>query len=385
MIRGFFDEAPHASNAQVSDITTTSAHLSWEGNEVAYDLALYVWNLESEKYELLTIENIEGKELTLTELSPGTTYLVAVVPHGGIDASGQVLVGNTQFTTITFATLDPCKVQPVVEVTELKATSAQISWTGMVENYKIGYVATDPTMPATILFIENNVWSDGTGYQMLIDADANTHDRLFTEDFTYFDGYETGDVPDEIYAEYEYKIPENADGSVATTNFIRGDRDFLDIPAGTYDWTITNPSPGQNSMIIIGSNGNAPRCADDWVFEGGMTYIFTPKLAGTGDGVFVEVSPTTGWFMTDDVTSPFTLTHLTPNTTYIVQVQNICNGNTEACSEILHFTTPEEDTGIEAVSGERLEVSGSRKILHEGNLYILRDGKIFNAQGARVK
>ena len=48
-----------------------------------------------------------------------------------------------------------------------------------------------------------------------------------------------------------------------------------------------------------------------------------------------------------------------------------------------YYTDP--STGIEEVSGERLEVSGSRKILHDGHLYILRDGKIYNAQGAQIR
>jgi len=42
-------------------------------------------------------------------------------------------------------------------------------------------------------------------------------------------------------------------------------------------------------------------------------------------------------------------------------------------------------TGIEEVSGERLEVSGARKLMIDGILYIVKDGKMFDARGARVK
>ena len=41
-------------------------------------------------------------------------------------------------------------------------------------------------------------------------------------------------------------------------------------------------------------------------------------------------------------------------------------------------------TGVEKVSGERLDVNG-KKILYEGQLFILRDGKTYNAQGALIK
>ena len=42
-------------------------------------------------------------------------------------------------------------------------------------------------------------------------------------------------------------------------------------------------------------------------------------------------------------------------------------------------------TGIEEVSGERLEVSGARKLMIDGILYIVKDGKMFDARGARVQ
>ena len=48
-----------------------------------------------------------------------------------------------------------------------------------------------------------------------------------------------------------------------------------------------------------------------------------------------------------------------------------------------YYTDP--STGIESIVDGRESKVGSRKILHDGQLFILRDGKIFNAQGARVK
>ena len=42
-------------------------------------------------------------------------------------------------------------------------------------------------------------------------------------------------------------------------------------------------------------------------------------------------------------------------------------------------------TGIEEVSGERLEVTGARKVMIDGLLYIVKDGKMFDARGARVQ
>ena len=41
-------------------------------------------------------------------------------------------------------------------------------------------------------------------------------------------------------------------------------------------------------------------------------------------------------------------------------------------------------TDIEAVSGDRLEIRGARKIMIDGLLYIVKDGKLFDAQGRRL-
>ena len=42
-------------------------------------------------------------------------------------------------------------------------------------------------------------------------------------------------------------------------------------------------------------------------------------------------------------------------------------------------------TGIEEVTGDGLQVTGARKVMVDGVLYIVKEGKVFNAQGARCK
>ena len=51
--------------------------------------------------------------------------------------------------------------------------------------------------------------------------------------------------------------------------------------------------------------------------------------------------------------------------------------------EGVFMTTEGTVTNIDAISDD--EANSSHKLLHNGHLFILRDGKIFNAQGARVK
>jgi hypothetical protein len=60
------------------------------------------------------------------------------------------------------------------------------------------------------------------------------------------------------------------------------------VPAGVYDWCITNPTPGDR-MWIASSNGSIPGRYDDFEFVDGMTYVFTIGVYGSNDGVALTV------------------------------------------------------------------------------------------------
>ena len=158
-----------------------------------------------------------------------------------------------------------------------------------VDGYKIYsfavFAASGSDADPLIVFTADDVWEDGTGYQMLLDKDANTYGDIIPEEgpMAY------GDVSDEVYAEFEYKIPENADGSLNTENVIIDDTVELTIPAGTYDWVITNPTP-DDAMWVVGSDGNFASRYDDYVFEKGRTYTFYVHMGNSYDGVDLTVS-----------------------------------------------------------------------------------------------
>ncbi len=126
----------------------------------------------------------------------------------------------------------------------------------------------------------DDVWGDGSGYQMLLDADANTFGVIFpaTGAFTV-----SGDAPAGAYDEFEFKIPVNADGVLTTSNIIMNGQESIFIPAGTYDWVITNPTPGDR--LWIASDNCDPGRADNAVFEAGYHYTFAVSFGGTNDCV----------------------------------------------------------------------------------------------------
>lgn len=127
---------------------------------------------------------------------------------------------------------------------------------------------------ATVTLTAGDVWEDGTGYQMLLDPDAYEYGVSIPEYGPLYEYYNATYLH-YIYDEFEYKIPENADWSLTTSNIVLNNSVTITIPAGTYDWCITNPTPGSNGNIwIAASNGNIGGRANDFVFEAGNTYEF---------------------------------------------------------------------------------------------------------------
>ena len=156
-------------------------------------------------------------------------------------------------------------------------------------NNKFEYTPSREVIPEGMVVVTlaaGDVWGDGSGYQMLLDADANTYGDIIPTSGP-LSLYSS--VSDAVYAEFEYKIPENADGSLYTENVVYDDAVSILIPAGTYDWCITNPEYGY-AMWIASDYGELNARCDDYVFEAGNEYVFTCYMTEYGyDGVSLEV------------------------------------------------------------------------------------------------
>lgn len=122
---------------------------------------------------------------------------------------------------------------------------------------------------ASVTLTAGNVWGDSSGYQMLLDEDADTFGRIIPEN-----GPLGEDVSSEVYDEFEYKIPEDADGSLLTGHIVLDDSVTILIPAGIYDYCITNPTPG-DKMWIASESGSAGGRGDDVEFLAGHSYTYT--------------------------------------------------------------------------------------------------------------
>ena len=128
-----------------------------------------------------------------------------------------------------------------------------------------------------------DVWGDGSGYQMLLDADATAFGTTIPETGPLAT---SGDISAETYAEFEYKIPENADGALTTANIVISNSITIQIPAGTYDYCITNPTPGDRMWIASGDFARH----DNFEFQAGVSYTFTVTLNEESGNDHVQVT-----------------------------------------------------------------------------------------------
>lgn len=171
------------------------------------------------------------------------------------------------------------------QVTELEATNEDmnvtLSWNGGQPT-----PPTPPTGDVIVKLTAGDVWGDGSGYQMLLD---DTHSLYGTTIPTSGALSMNCSGNEGIYSQFSHKIPTNADGNCTTNNIVINNTVEITIPAGTYDWCITNPTPGDRIWIAAG-NGNVGGRFDDYVFEGGHTYEFTVSYYGGNDGVDVTIT-----------------------------------------------------------------------------------------------
>jgi len=297
---------------------------------------------EVEENSWTYVNDITEIPYTLEGLEPDTQYDVEVQSVVGEDVSDWS--ETYQFTT------EGLEIPTDVTADNITESSADISWTGGEEQeWNIRYrvaASEEERSVATIILTAGDVWQDGSGYQMLIDADATAFGTIIPETGALTT---SGDVSDEIYGEFEYKIPENADGVLTTENIVINNSVTIQIPAGTYDFCITNPTAGDR-MWIASANGNIGGRYDDYEFEGGKTYEFTVSLGGSNDRVDLEITEAGGeWIYINGVTEiPYIIDGLDPETTYEAEVQAAEGEHTSGWSEPVEFTTL-VSTAIETV------------------------------------
>ena len=205
---------------------------------------------------------------------------------------GGTLIGETAIE-VPFGTVLTTDDVPAVEVNEGFVAAGWTPYNPVGAtivsdvDFEISFIDIGDGITQVIL-TAGDVWNDGSGYQMLLDIGATAYGTIIPETGALTAAGQAADPS--IYAEFEYKIPENADGALNTSNIVLNDSVAILIPAGVYDWCITNPTPGDRVWIASSNNPNCPGRYDDFIFEADKTYEFTVTLSGENDWVELEIS-----------------------------------------------------------------------------------------------
>lgn len=316
-----------------------SATLNWTGYTDNYNVRYRTAGSDS-----WTETTVSTNSLVLHNLPLGTTFEWQV--QGVCDSDDE----SDWSALSSFTTTPPCTTPSDISAHDITPTSAVVSWQGTTAAYNLKYRRIPVSTTAIVTLTAGDVWGevgDVSGYQMLLDADATAYGSIIPETggLTSY-----GDASAEVYSQFEYKIPENADGWLLTQNVVFNNSVSITIPAGTYDWCITNPTPFDR-IWIASENGNVGGRQDNYLFEGGKIYEFNVTLGDNGfDRVDVDITtfaPSSGsatdyepWTLVENVTMPYTFDGLDNETMYEVEVQAVCdNGETTPwCRSI--FTTP---------------------------------------------
>ena len=110
---------PSVTDLAVSNITATSAEISWNGRTTAYEVRINGG----------AADTVTSTSKTFTDLTNGTEYMVEV--------RAVCIANESEWDTVRFTTLCPSVTD--LAANNITATSAEISWNGSASNYEVRF------------------------------------------------------------------------------------------------------------------------------------------------------------------------------------------------------------------------------------------------------
>ena len=332
-------------NLTAGTITLTSATLNWEvfDNETQWQVR---WSTDDGETWNSPV-TVNQTQYTITDLTPGTTVKVEVWSIYGED-------DYSHPATCTFTTHLDIDA-PVDLANAVTATTATLSWMGFQEEYNVRYCTFtyDDAVTATEDFEHSGSMPEGWTKLDLGDG-KNTEELGITADakqngsygfrFSSFSGSSDGSFDQYLISpelnnlsalSFYYRASETDSsgetfrvGYSTTTN---------DVSAFTWVSNGTTSSTEFSEFVATNIPAKAKYFAINYtavyryrLYIDNITYTYTPLIFGS-------------WNETNtNVTSPLTITGLTPETNYLWQVQGInasCDDGTTEWSEMGTFTT----------------------------------------------
>ena len=177
--------------------------------------------------------------------------------------------------------LQKARLQKMQEQSAMLRTGKPVAHAPVMKIREIGPAAVADGNARVTLDVQMD-WGDGTGYQLLLDADHDAYGTAFL--YPSESGEPAMRIDTESYGEFEYKLPSDAkpDGSGDAGGCVMfGERESLEFPAGTYDFVVGNPYPAGGQVYVAGGDG---ACGDDYQFSAGTEYLITVTLSADESG-----------------------------------------------------------------------------------------------------
>ena len=327
-------------------ITTTTATLTWEaGNEETQWQVSWSTDGGSTWSTPVTVNNVPQYEIT--NLSPETT----------VQAQVKSVCDESVYSapiSITFTTRSLCDAPENLTATPI-ASSATLNWTGYQDSYNVRYseLTIGDAVTTTEGFEHDNEMPEG--WTMLDLGDGENTDELGISSDAAQDGGSYGFRFSSFNGDSEgrfdqYLISPELNNLTALSFAFKSSQGTNDVFRVGYSTTTNDVSAftwgdetaSANSWSTYTENpenipANAKYFAINYtavykyrLYIDNITYTYTPLIVGT-------------WNETNtNVTSPLTISGLTPETQYAWQVQGInadCDGGLTDWSEMGNFTT----------------------------------------------
>lgn len=260
---------------RVTDITATSAKISWSASEAATKFFVRYYPMNNDAY--YNEKTTTGNSYTLTGLEPGTGYYVYVVAQCGYNNHISEESAKSSFTT-----LDGCPAPKNLRAADIRQTSVLLSWDENpdVQNWNIKLVYANGFM--TLTSSTNYRWVIGlrpyTTYEAQVSADCSDGETDPVTKVTFT----TEDVP--------CAAPTNLKATATSLTSI------------TLDW---DAREGQKQWEVVYAMTNMP--------------IATSSVIANQ--------------------KPYTLRNLDLNTSYNISVRAVCDDETSAYSNQITETT----------------------------------------------
>jgi hypothetical protein len=355
----------------VSNISTTSATISWTGDVEATSYELQYKELSNPNWQSVII-NAPTTTYTFSNLIQNTTYqyrLKTVCPFGE-----SVFSSIGEFTTLTAPI---CDIPSAITVSNISTTSATISWTGDIEatSYELQYKElSNPNWQSVIINAPTTTYTfsnliQNTTYQYRLKTVCPFGESVFSSigEFTTLTAPVcdvpsaitvsnisttsvtitwTGDVEATSY-ELQYKELSNPNWQSVIINAPTTTYTFSNlIQNTTYQYRLKTVCPfGESVFSSIGEFTTLPFCNEPFNLTLGAINCTDATLSWQSNAQnlsFVVSYKPLGfvtWQNENTPTPSIQLFDLLENTTYEFKVKAICSFGESNFSNIVNFTT----------------------------------------------